>query len=74
MRTQLHTTAAAVGALAALPAPAPPAVTTRTAADPAQPFNWWPCALALGLLGGLMVPATPRTRGGIRRRDRRHAA
>jgi hypothetical protein len=74
VRTPLHTTAAAVGSLAALLASTPPAVTTRTAADPAQPFGWWPSALALGLLCGLMVAAPPRTRGGSRRRGRRHAA
>ncbi|MER6226181.1 hypothetical protein ABT189_37475 [Streptomyces sp900105755] len=49
-------------------------MTTRTAAGPAQPFGWRPYALALGLLGGLMVPATRRTRSGSRRRGRRHAA
>ncbi|MFF4116036.1 hypothetical protein ACFY0P_21535 [Streptomyces sp. NPDC001714] len=52
---------------------APPTVTTRTASDSAQPFGWWPYALALGLLGGLVVPATRRTKREGRRRSRRHA-
>ncbi|WP_328932067.1 MULTISPECIES: autotransporter [unclassified Streptomyces] len=37
-------------------------------------FGWWPYALGLGLLGGLLVPATRRTRGGGRRGGGRHAA
>ncbi|MET7490264.1 autotransporter [Streptomyces sp. NPDC005538] len=37
-------------------------------------FGWWPYALGLGLLGGLLVPATKRTRGGGRRGGGRHAA
>ncbi|MER7839001.1 autotransporter [Streptomyces sp. NPDC096040] len=63
------------------PSTAPPTVTTRTAADSSQAFGWWPYALALGLLGGLMVPAALRTRkAGLRnpkkgrRRGARHAA
>jgi hypothetical protein len=37
-------------------------------------FGWWPYALGLGLLGGLLVPATKRTRGGSRRGGGKHAA
>lgn len=37
-------------------------------------FGWWPYALGLGLLGGLLVPATKRTRGGGRRGGGKHAA
>ncbi|MEU9451284.1 autotransporter [Streptomyces sp. NPDC048277] len=54
-------------------ATAPPTVTTRTAADSADAFGWWPYALALGLLGGLMVPAGLRTQRKDRRRGGRHA-
>ncbi|MFD8814528.1 autotransporter [Streptomyces sp. NPDC059627] len=53
---------------------APPTVTTRTAANSTQAFGWWPYALALGLLGGLMVPAGLRTQKKGRRRGGRHAA
>ncbi|MFG3020100.1 autotransporter [Streptomyces sp. NPDC048254] len=60
---------------AGAPSTAPPTVTTRTAADSSQAFGWWPYALALGLLGGLMVPAGLRTRKkGRRRGGGRHAA
>ncbi|MFF7467529.1 autotransporter [Streptomyces sp. NPDC008092] len=52
---------------------APPTVTTRTAADSTHPFGWWPYALALGLLGGLMVPATRRTQRKSHRGGRRRA-
>ncbi|MFG2966397.1 autotransporter [Streptomyces sp. NPDC048288] len=55
------------------PATAPPTVTTRSAADSSQAFGWWPYALALGLLGGLMVPASLRTQKKGRRRGGRHA-
>jgi autotransporter-associated beta strand protein len=37
-------------------------------------FGWWPYALGLGLLGGLLVPATRRTRSGARRGGGKHAA
>ncbi|MGW3310881.1 hypothetical protein ACWDG9_30315 [Streptomyces sp. NPDC001073] len=37
-------------------------------------FGWWPYALGLGLLGGLLVPVTRRTRGGDRRGGGRRAA
>jgi autotransporter-associated beta strand protein len=37
-------------------------------------FSWWPYALGLSLLGGLLVPATKRARGGGRRGGGRHAA
>lgn len=50
-----------------------PGVTTRTAADSTDAFGWWPYALSLGLLGGLMVPAGLRTRRGGRRGPGRHA-
>ncbi|WP_189267026.1 autotransporter [Streptomyces fuscichromogenes] len=54
---------------------AAPTVTTDSAADSRQAFGWWPYALALGLLGGLMVPAGLRTqRNGLRRRSGRHSA
>jgi autotransporter-associated beta strand protein len=50
------------------------AVVTRSAgASGDEGFGWWPYALGLGLLGGLMVPATRRRRRG-RRRGGRHAA
>ncbi|MFG2934688.1 autotransporter [Streptomyces sp. NPDC048282] len=55
------------------PATAPPTVTTRSAADSSEAFGWWPYALALGLLGGLMVPASLRTQKKGRRRGGRHA-
>ncbi|WP_210584463.1 autotransporter [Streptomyces sp. GESEQ-35] len=59
-------TRAAAGA-----APADP----RTASAKSEAFGWWPYAMGLGLLGGLMVPATRRARGrGGRRRGGRHAA
>ncbi|MBC2906509.1 autotransporter-associated beta strand repeat-containing protein [Streptomyces cupreus] len=52
-------------------APADP----RTASAESEAFGWWPYALGLGMLGGLMVPATRRVRGGRgRRRGGRHAA
>ncbi|WP_328501141.1 autotransporter [Streptomyces sp. NBC_00457] len=48
---------------------------TPTASAESETFGWWPYALGLGLLGGLMVPATRRIRGhGGRRRGGRHAA
>lgn len=37
-------------------------------------FGWWPYVLAAGLLGGLLVPTTRRTRAGGRRRGGRHSA
>ncbi len=37
-------------------------------------LGWWPYVLSLGLLGGLLIPATRRTRGGRRRGGGRHAA
>ncbi|WP_316772401.1 autotransporter [Streptomyces sasae] len=52
-------------------ATAAPAVTTRSAAESAEAFGWWPYALALGLLGGLMVPAGLRTQKKGRRRGGR---
>ncbi|MCX4704465.1 autotransporter [Streptomyces sp. NBC_01373] len=70
-----------LGAVTASPSPSASgtsttsgAVVTRsaTAADD-EGFGWWPYALGLGLLGGLLVPATRRTRGG-RRRGGRHSA
>ncbi|MFF4058671.1 autotransporter [Streptomyces sp. NPDC001668] len=39
----------------------------------AEGLGWWPYVLALGLLGGLVVPATMRRRSG-RPRSGRHAA
>ena len=57
------------------PSTAPPTVTTRSAADSSEAFGWWPYALALGLLGGLMVPAGLRTQRKDRRKGGgRHAA
>jgi autotransporter-associated beta strand protein len=48
---------------------------TPTASADSETFGWWPYALGLGLLGGLMVPATRRIRGhGGRKRGGRHAA
>ncbi|WP_405864622.1 autotransporter [Streptomyces sp. NBC_01515] len=46
--------------------------TTNTAHSNA--FGWWPYALGLALLGGLLVPATKRTRGSGRRGGGKHAA
>ncbi|MFJ9372793.1 autotransporter [Streptomyces sp. NPDC101455] len=46
--------------------------TTNTAHSNA--FGWWPYALGLALLGGLLIPATKRTRGGGRRGGGKHAA
>lgn len=54
---------------------APPTVTTRTAANPADDaFGWWPYALALGLLGGMVVPAGLRTQRRGRRKGGRQAS
>ncbi|MBW8798590.1 MAG: autotransporter [Streptomyces sp.] len=53
---------------------ASPAVTTRTAAHSADAFGWWPYALCLGLLGGLMVPAGLRSRRRGRAKGGRHAS
>ncbi|MFF7124556.1 autotransporter [Streptomyces sp. NPDC008240] len=50
------------------------AVSPRTANTAAGRFGWWPYVLALGLLGGLVFPATLRTRGRGRRGGGRHAA
>ncbi|MFF4572985.1 autotransporter [Streptomyces sp. NPDC001410] len=51
----------------------PGAVSPRTANTAADGFGWWPYVLALGLLGGLVFPATLRTRRKGRRRGGRHA-
>ncbi|MFF7522479.1 autotransporter [Streptomyces pseudovenezuelae] len=51
---------------------ATPLATPRTTAA-AEGLGWWPYILALGLLGGLVVPPTLRKRG-RRRPARRHAA
>ncbi|MEH0547786.1 autotransporter-associated beta strand repeat-containing protein [Streptomyces sp. B21-105] len=45
-----------------------------TAAAQGDAFGWWPYVLAAGLLGGLLFPATKRTRGTGRRRGGRRAA
>lgn len=52
------------------------AAETRSAsAAESGAFGWWPYVLAAGLLGGLLVPATKRTRvGGRRRGGGRHSA
>ncbi|MET7687459.1 autotransporter [Streptomyces sp. NPDC005483] len=50
-----------------------PGTTPHTTATVAQGLGWWPYLLALGLLGGLVVPPTLRKRG-KRRHARRHAA
>jgi autotransporter-associated beta strand protein len=52
-------------------APASGARSVSTAGSGA--FGWWPYVLALGLLGGLLMPATRRVRGRGRRRGGRHA-
>lgn len=51
-------------------------VTEARTADTARSdgFGWWPYALGLGLLGGLLVPASKRARSGGRRGGGRHAA
>ena len=67
---------------ASSPSPSPhakSAATTVTEARTANAarsdgFGWWPYALGLGLLGGLLVPATKRTRASGRRRGGRHAS
>lgn len=46
--------------------------TTNTARS--NSFGWWPYALGLGLLGGLLVPATKHTRASGRRRGGKHAS
>ena len=46
--------------------------TTNTARS--DGFGWWPYALGLGLLGGLLVPATKHTRASGRRRGGKHAS
>ncbi|MBV7695872.1 autotransporter [Streptomyces sp. TRM70350] len=58
--------------------PSPPssaaAVGTRSARTAeGSGLGWWPYVLSLGLLGGLLMPATRRTRGGRRRGGGRHA-
>ncbi|MEU9167250.1 autotransporter [Streptomyces sp. NPDC048420] len=45
----------------------------RTAGTVAEGLGWWPYLLALGLLGGLVVPATVRRVGAGKRRGGRHA-
>ncbi|MEW2045483.1 autotransporter [Streptomyces sp. NPDC005476] len=53
------------------------AVTARTrgaGAAASGAFGWWPYVLAAGLLGGLLIPASRRTRGGGGRRGGRHSA
>ncbi|MCX4765759.1 autotransporter [Streptomyces sp. NBC_01275] len=53
------------------------AVTARTrsaSAAESGAFGWWPYVLAAGLLGGLLMPTTRRTRGEGRRRGGRHSA
>ncbi|MFF3331022.1 autotransporter [Streptomyces sp. NPDC002888] len=49
------------------------AETTRTANTASSGLGWWPYALAVGLLIGLVLPVTKR-RGGGRRGGGRHAA
>nr|WP_203614262.1 autotransporter [Streptomyces sp. SID13726] len=66
----------------ATPSPSPSTRSTTTAPDTeaaaphttgaaAEGLGWWPYVLALGLLGGLVVPPTVRRRG---KRSGRHAA
>ncbi|MFI6038927.1 autotransporter [Streptomyces sp. NPDC051315] len=53
------------------------AVTTRARganASDSGGLGWWPYLLALGMLGGLVMPVTWRRRGGSRRAGGRHAA
>ncbi|MFF7049866.1 autotransporter [Streptomyces griseorubiginosus] len=54
-------------------APTAQAAAPRTTGTAAEGLGWWPYVLALGLLGGLMVPSTLRRRSG-RGRGGRHAA
>ncbi|MFJ9559090.1 autotransporter [Streptomyces fuscichromogenes] len=66
--TRASTGADTTGTAGGAPTTAPP-VTTHSAADARQAFGWWPYALALGLLGGLMIPPGLRTQ-----RNRRASA
>lgn len=50
-----------------------PAAAPRTTGAETEGLGWWPYILALGLLGGLVVPPTVRRRG-KRREGGRHAA
>ncbi|MEU5597746.1 autotransporter [Streptomyces sp. NPDC020298] len=52
----------------------PKAFDTRSTSSAAEGFGWWPYVLAVGLLGGLMLPASARGRGRARRRGGRHTA
>ncbi|MGW7259057.1 autotransporter [Streptomyces sp. NPDC054834] len=52
----------------------PKAVDTRSTSSAAEGFGWWPYVLALGLLGGLVFPASLRGRVRGRRRGDRHTA
>ncbi|KOU61970.1 autotransporter [Streptomyces sp. MMG1533] len=71
-----------LGAVAASPSPSAArgtessgavAADTRTANTASSGLGWWPYVLAVGLLLGLVVPASLYRRGG-RRRGGRHAA
>jgi hypothetical protein len=70
------TTASPSATTRAKTAPGTSEIDTRAAgaSAAAKGFGWWPYALGLGLLGGLLIPATRRTRGGGRRRGGRHAS
>lgn len=50
-----------------------PAAAPRTTGAETEGLGWWPYILALGLLGGLVVPPTVRRRG-KQREGGRHAA
>ncbi|MFF4396388.1 autotransporter [Streptomyces sp. NPDC001480] len=52
----------------------PEAAGTRSTSSAAEGFGWWPYVLAVGLLGGLMLPASVRGRGKGRRGGGRHTA
>ncbi|WP_063783517.1 hypothetical protein [Streptomyces sp. NRRL WC-3618] len=56
--------------------PAADASTNSSLAASSSGLGWWPYAMAVGLLAGLMIPATRRVRGrgNGRRRGGRHAA
>jgi autotransporter-associated beta strand protein len=66
-------TAGASPSVRSAPASRAAAAAPHVTGEVAEGLGWWPYILALGLLGGLMIPPTVRRRG-KRRGGRRHAA